>query len=182
VEIIGHHTCFKKGGETTVLKEAPFPSKTDKEIPFLGEGYYFWDDNLDMAKFWGSRFYKNDYFVVEGIITTSKDIFLDLVGNRQDMKLFRNLMNDFKSKGFNAENWSIGAFIEFLKQLSKYDAKIFPYKIIRAIDHSASLVKHLTFYFVQGKENFTNLAPRILICLVEKNSVFLRITKIVAQS
>ncbi|MDD2582996.1 MAG: hypothetical protein PHR66_13485, partial [Desulfuromonadaceae bacterium] len=56
MKTIGHHTCSKKNGKAFILENAPFLSEyneTGKVLKFLGTGYYFWDDNIEMAHNWG---------------------------------------------------------------------------------------------------------------------------------
>src|SRR5688500_11697301 len=89
---IGHHTCKNEGGYNFVLKEAPFLSKWPTEEldpeeidrrPFLGEGYYFWEFDVKQAKWWGSRFYDNQYYIFQASINTTNENFMDLVGDVQ---------------------------------------------------------------------------------------------------
>lgn len=174
--IIGHHTCKRDGGEKYVLENAPFCSIYDSYAnhkPFLGTGHYFWDDNIETAKWWGKLHYKDDYYVIEIALNLTSEYFFDLVGNRQHIKTFIALEKNFRQKGYETKNWTIAAFIEFLKKFQLKDPMIFPYKAIRAIDYSAyqAYKEQYKYFFVQpGKDNeHTFLNPRLIICLLEKN-------------
>ena len=57
VNTIGHHAC-KSADNKYLLNNAPFRSEytettEEGKEPFLGEGYYMWDYNLETAHWWG---------------------------------------------------------------------------------------------------------------------------------
>lgn len=178
MKTIGHHTCKKSGSKSHIIRNAPFLSKyspNSGKIPFLGAGYYFWDNNLDMAEQWGRLNYQNKYCVVEGELTLNKPTFLDLVGNRGDIIYFRELIHQFSNNGYPKSNWTLGKFIEFLKNLERNYTKykgIFPYNVIRAVDNSNKhkLQQH-SFIFVKKKGAYTFLDPRIIICFTDQGNV-----------
>lgn len=145
-------------------------------MPFLGEGYYYWDNNINTAHFWGKSRYRNQYFILESELNLETDFFFDLVGNRQHMLDYITLYNKVKEKFKLKTDWPIGRVFEFLKILEKQKEYkgIFPFKVIRAIDNSVQRDKQFDFYFVSHRNNYTNLAPRLVICVIQKNNVILR--------
>jgi hypothetical protein len=182
MKTIGHHTCSKKNGREYVEKNAPFHSihdETNNALKFLGSGYYFWDDNIEMAHYWGHMHFHCNYYIMECQLHLESDIFLDLVGNRSHLRYFKQLIQKFEEYGFSRSKWTIGAFIEFLKSKEKDMPGIFPFKAIRAIDNSVAPKNKNTIQFVDNKPNYTNLDPRLVICLIEKNDVILHSKKIV---
>lgn len=183
MKTIGHHTCSKKNGREYVLKKAPFFSSYNEKcnsLKFLGSGYYFWDDNIGMAHHWGRTYYRKRYFIVESKLNLPGGIFLDLVGNRKHLRYFSEMIEKFNAKGFGRPHWTMGAFIEFLKSKEKNIPGIFPFKAIRAIDNSVAPKNKNTIQFVDNKQNYTNLDPRLVICVTEKNSVILQSKKIIS--
>jgi hypothetical protein len=183
MKTIGHHTCSKKNGRKYVLKNAPFFSQHDKKknaLKFLGSGYYYWDDNIEMAHYWGKTYYHKKYFIVESNLNLPEGIFLDLVGNRRHLRYFRELISKFEAHEFGRPKWTMGVFIEFLKTKEKDVPGIFPFKAIRAVDIKVPRKNKSTIKFVDNKPNVTNLDPRLVICLTEKNSVILQSQEIVS--
>lgn len=186
MRIIGHHSCKKDGGEEYVLNEAPFisPKSKDGNYPFLGEGYYFWDNNITLANIWGKHHYNGNYYIIESELNLSSDIFLDLVGNRIHMILIMELHKKLSEKYNKGKKWTLGTFIEFLKDLNKEEEYkgIFPYLASRAVDYKRSSVKEFGFKFVEHKGNYTNLSPCLVICLYEKNDVILQTKILINQN
>lgn len=181
--LTGHHTCKKDGGEAYVLANAPFISEfvpSQQRKPFLGTGYYFWDYNLPHAKRWGNTHYKNNYYIVEAEINCEDNLYLNLAGNRRHMEYFLHLLERFKRKGVDAEKWEIGAFIEFVKKVNVKQPEIFPFQVIRAEDYFPSKTKFL--YYFNHLENYINLSPRFIICILYINELVLQKKEIVYKS
>ncbi len=177
LKLIGHHACKNTGNGLYLQKEGlpvALSSYTPHGIknPFLGTGYYFWDYNKEMAKWWGKKQYDNNYYIFEAEIPYNQEITLDLVGNRQHMQWLIEMMNMFMEENEECKSWSIGQFIEFLKDIRNLPEykDIFPYQIIRAIDHS---VKNGIFDFYPNSKEYIMLNPRIIICVINatKNTI-----------
>src|SRR6202030_2651457 len=106
--------------------------------------------------------------------------FLDLVGSRKDLRRFRELIEAASNNNSKTKNWPIGKFIEYAKEIDNVNPGFFPYKIIRAIDNHPKV--NMPVSFVEGKPNYTNLDPRIVICILEKNTVILKTKEIIFES
>ena len=81
----GHHTCLFNGDQESVKKNSPFLAEhkpNEGKVQFLGTGYYFWDNNLELAKIWGKSHYGGKYAIIEVDFDLNSDINYDLVGNR----------------------------------------------------------------------------------------------------
>lgn len=59
MRIIGHHTCSQQGTISNIEKQGPFQStyvaEDKRQHKFLGTGYYFWDNNVNMAHAHGQK-------------------------------------------------------------------------------------------------------------------------------
>lgn len=184
METVGHHSCYKDGGYDFVLENAPFIANHNPDTgkkQFLGTGYYFWDDNLDMALYWGKNHYDNNFYIIECDLCFHNDCLLDLIGIRNHQKYLMQVREKLaKLFPYTGDTWSLGTFIEFLKYINENDERyrgIFNFKAVRAVDVTQKSIPKI--YFVQGKGNYTNLNPRYVICLYEKNELILRSKKII---
>lgn len=187
MKTIGHHTCLLNGDIADILRNAPFlaENKPDEgKVQFLGTGYYFWDNNLEMAKVWGRYHYGGRYVIIGVDFDLKSDTCYDLVGNRTHQidltkrleKLSERLGNDKPKK------WTLGQFFSFMQKLAKRDCNVFPYKMVRAIDllrHNELKKQQVIINFVEGKKNYTLLNPKIVICAFDKNSLNLQTKKII---
>lgn len=178
---IGHHTCSNKGGCTYVSQNAPFISYYDEEeekTPFLGTGYYFWDNDLKRAHWWGRKHYKGEYCILETDLNISDELFFDLVGSRLHQQMLASLVVKFAYYGFERDNWTIGNFVEFLKEMEMSDYPgIFKYKAIRAADigPKPGLIARFN---LKRRESYTDLEPRYIICIIDLKNVHLTNKKV----
>lgn len=186
----GHHTCLLNEDTVAVLRDAPFlaEDKPDEgKVQFLGTGFYFWDNNLEMAKAWGRCHYGGKYAVIEVDFDLRSNTCYDLVGNRTHQidiierltKLMESSENDKPKK------WTLGQFISFMLELADRNYNVFPYKMVRAIDllnHKKYKREQALINFTKEKNNYTLLNPKIVICVFDKNTLNLQTKKIIFTS
>lgn len=170
-----HHTCSIEGGKELVLKNAPFLSEyrpLEDKKPFLGEGYYFWEYNLDYAKVWGRYHYSNKYFIVESNVYIDherENYYLDLVGNRKHLVFFVrlltkfNLLNKIGTKGID-----LCFIIDYLR---KTIPEAFPFKVIRAVDYKNKDREGIKIQFNDKGNSFTILNPRFIFSFKNKEDI-----------
>ncbi|MDB5262657.1 MAG: hypothetical protein JWQ14_1938 [Adhaeribacter sp.] len=171
-----HHTCSNEGGRDHVLENVPFLSEykpKEKKKPYLGEGYYFWEYNLDYAKVWGKINYFNQYYVCEGDVNidhTEEGYFLDLVGSRKDLVGFVSLLSEFNliheegTKGID-----LCYIINYLRK--NFDEEVFPFKVIRAVDYHNNDLHGVKISFNEDRPSYTILNPRIIFSFKNKSDI-----------
>jgi hypothetical protein len=183
LEFTVHHACEQTGGSQYVLANSPFLSKINltsnpPKKPFLGEGYYFWDYNIEQAERWGRSQVKGKYFVIEAVIKidSSEDGFwLDLVGNRKHLVSFVTILNEFDlldNENEHIKNIDLCEIINYLRTKCPLDS--FPFRAIRAVDNSVNTKYHKRIAFNYSKRNFTLLDPKIIISFLNKKDIVYR--------
>lgn len=186
-EFTYQHTC-KRGQNAYIIKNSPFLSRAKKKggkikLPFLGQGYYFWEENLDAAIRWGIRHYNDNYSIVEYQDCKVKDDHLLDFLNRRDIKYFKELIKIYTSKRPKAKNWRIAQWIEFFKTINEKESKIFPFNYIRANEHipGANHNERLQkkSYFVDDNDYYTFLDPLLIVCVVEKAKMQFKANKVI---
>lgn len=184
MKAIGHHTVEDLGNAEYVEKHAPFLSEGN--AAFLGPGYYFWENDLDLAHWWGKLRYGDDYMICEAIIECDNETYLDLAGNKDDMRMVLQLRERFEpeiKRKFSIDEVSLNRLIEHCQHVHQHTlAKVFPFKVIRSVDNSPTVnekKRRSLIKFTQQKSNFTDLDPRIIICVLEKQYVLPQGIKIV---
>lgn len=177
---VGYHTVEDRDNPDFVEEKGPFVAMGS--LAFLGVGYYFWEESLELAHWWGGVHCSGEYMICRANLGSPDEVYLDLVGNVRDMNYLKKLKKELASelvRKFGTSDVPMGKLIEHLYQVNLRPGRkgIFPYKVIRTVDTSKKSKD--VVYFVDKKENVTDLSPRIIICLKEKNSVFLRDFRIV---
>jgi hypothetical protein len=186
LKTIVHHTCLQDNGEEFVIANAPFLSTYVNEEninkPFLGEGFYFWEYDLDMAIYWGEKHYKQtSYYVIEAEIECEDEFFFDLVGNVFHLEHLRNLIvlakQLFPQK---ANNLDLSTLIELLKDLHNNDPRysgMFPFKIIRSLNNPINHKEYITYNKFKNWNKLL-IKPVYMLCVIEKKYISLHSKKI----
>lgn len=175
---IGHHTISDTKNPDKIEASGPFKAEGR---PYLGEGYYFWDNHIELAHWWGYEHYSNSYMICESKIEASQEDFFDLVGSREDQIYLIHVREKF-----NLGSRPLGAIIDFLRELAAHDEtkrKVFPFNVVRAMDvyHRSKFdLKRIILSMRSGTPlGITNLAPKMFICIFKKNNPPLRTFKVI---
>lgn len=170
-----HQTVDDKDNPDDVEKDGPFKAQRLSSL-YLGDGYYFWDDHLRLAHWWGNVHCGGRYIICEGELKVEKKRFLDLVGSRQDMIELKRMIDDL-----GIQNKPLGSIIETLKTIARRPGRsgIFPFQVIRAFDRYRGGFDHFRTEFAENRKGHTYLDPIYIICMVEKNKLLLRSYRIV---
>ena len=135
------------------------------KFQFLGQGYYFWDFNIERAQKWGKDHYDDNYLILEGDLVLQGESFLDLAGSREDLILFVKAFNKLAE---HYPNLQVGEFFYWMQTMAKKEKIKWPYTIIRALNVK-SKVRKVAFNRLRGSEMI--LDPEIIICFYEKNEL-----------
>lgn len=142
--------------------------RTEDKFQFLGEGYYFWDDNIERAHKWGKDHYQGHYMIMELPLKLEGENFLDLVGSREDLKGFCEVFSKIKK---NRPGLKIGAFFHGMQEMAKIYPETWPFTAVRALNVKSNADK-VSFNYVPGSKML--LDPEIIICFYEKKELNLR--------
>lgn len=172
-KVILHHTCKQDGGEDFVLENAPFLAKDNhiqKKYLFLGEGYYFWEDDIEQAHKWGKTHYRDCYFIVEFDCEFDETYLLDL-NDRSGQKYLLDIKQKlelFLQK--KIENWSLSQLINFLLKGKELGID-FDYRIFKVRDNFSSNRMKNKIQFVSNKSNTTNIRDVFIIVFKDKRDI-----------
>ena len=68
-----------------------------KGEPWLGEGYYFWEHEIENARYWGKTHYHNSYSIYRSSYQNTED-GIDLVDNYEDRERLEKDYQDIKRR------------------------------------------------------------------------------------
>lgn len=104
--------------------------KDGAKIPWLGEGYYFWDTRIEDAKWQGETIYENNgrgYIICKTTYDAHSPLLYDLLGDLESFDEFVSIAD--KIKKFNSKKRI--SFLYVLKYLKEHTD--FNYKAIRIL-------------------------------------------------
>lgn len=174
------HTC-KNGYPAYILQNAPFKAVKKNAgngkvyIPFLGEGYYFWEENREYAIKWGQRHYANKYDIVEfEDVKIINDDLLNLT-DRRHISYFKELQKIYLAKRPESSKWRLGTWIEFFKKLRDLKEEKFPFNYIKADEHLPDIDENILVrekvYFATGVNHYSFFSPLLIICVLDKSKI-----------
>lgn len=140
------------------------PFKCTHARAWLGSGYYFWDDEIEVAHKWAKEAgYNSNYIICKSSYDYDTQNYLDLVGHPKHLKLFREFYTALKKRLPN-KKIKVPSLIEFVKDELGKD---FFYKAIRA--RSEWQEYDYIVEFPGRKPSVLNLHPQIQICVIDKS-------------
>ncbi len=147
-----------------VRKYGPF--KCSRRSAFLGDGYYFWDTNINHAHSWGKSSYNGSYIIgkIEVPYDTSKVFDLTDPYYLQDLK-------DAEERLREAYKFKKRICVRFIIDWLKED-RIFlkRFVAIRASDAKIQMNSNNKLFFYDGRSEYLNMSPRVQICYFSNDS------------
>lgn len=154
-----------------VIAVAPIYCTNNDGYDWLGEGYYFWEEAIELARWWGDCHYKKreqGYIILESEFTCPDENFLDLL-NPIQLSNIRGVVKLLReTKEFESERFSGQFIIQFLRKEIGLDIKAIR---IHGIDSCSSsdevMAYRCNFYKKDGtlSRAYLSLCPEIQICL-----------------
>lgn len=140
-------------------------NQPEKDEPWLGDGYYFWDTLEANAHWWGRVHYQSKYTIVELVCNMSEGTCYDLFGNLGHISEFEEIRSYMIEEGLADSSTRVCRILEFIKQRTDFLEK---YKSIRGCGYNVKngLYKFVCFSTQEGMP----LAPKVQVCLLSKDS------------
>lgn len=152
------------------------PFLCNREDAWLGEGFYFWEEYIENAKFWGKVGYNNDYMITRavGYFNSSNCFDLTTSEHRAEMRKLKDL---FLKHGLSSDEEELRkkCFKEIIDYL-RLEIKIFQYSALK-IDGAGSKSylrendNQIIFSKRDKKRSFIDLEPPIQICIYDLRKV-----------
>lgn len=157
--------------------ETSGPFKCTRPNAWLGDGYYFWDSNLEWAVEWGINGFekKGKEFIIGKCIVDITNNCFDLFGSVFNQLELKEAMRVFidSEKIKDNERLILPNIIQYMRNKG-----IFKYKSIRAADITNKVI---AFHFSKNefRKEFMEINQRVQICVIDKKDVVLPPFKVV---
>lgn len=157
-----YQTLEDRNNETEVEAHGPYLCKREHPIPWLGRGYYFWEDDIQMAREWASRAGYKKHYICHSSYDFYNHNFFDLVGNPYDLKVFRGFVDVLK-EFYPNKRLTVPFVLNYVKEElgEEFDKA---YKAVRTRSERRDNNYYLS-YPTQG--TFHNSKPQVQICVLD---------------
>ncbi|MEZ0607673.1 hypothetical protein ACAW74_04105 [Fibrella sp. WM1] len=164
--VTGYQTLEDQENADYIEQYGPFVCK--RPDAWLGDGYYFWDSNIDWAHDWGDYYSQNGYVICSSQIRLDETVF-DLFGNVKHQQLFERAYIALRER--TRSEVTVPQVINAMKML-----KAFPFHAIRAFDEPRTVS---TIRYNHKRPEQLIIGQRVQICLVNKNNLLSQTFRIV---
>lgn len=158
--------------KTALYQAISYKEETIPKIPIhcssedarLGQGYYFWDTDIEAAKWWGESHYEGAYRVCRSHYDAHSEHYFDLVGNVQHIKILGECYHKLQQR--KKEDYSIGEVLELMKCVIPEFRDT--YWAIRAHPmNKRYLDSKMDIPFAKGEDKklFISCATRVQVCV-----------------
>lgn len=135
--------------------------KKGTKVPWLGEGYYFWDSRIEDAKWWGNIVYeRKGYIICHTEYDQHSPLLYDMVGDVKKFDEFIECANFIKEKR-RTNRIAFPVVLKYLKEKCSFN-----YKAIR-VWPCPQHIKKTCVVFSKG-EIILGIFDRIQICFFDK--------------
>ncbi len=161
-----YQTLKFKGNDEEVQRHGPYKCSDSKA--WLHQGYYFWEQFIEPAHYWGKTWNKGRYIIARGqCLITDSELF-DLVGNTDHIKQIREVFEYLADQGLVNENTTVSHVIDFLIKTNTFD-----FIAARAITtESFAGYKYLKLNYEAGKKTSLIMNPAIQICIYDLEKAY----------
>lgn len=158
-----YQTLENRNNSDEVLNHGPYDCT--KANAWLHSGYYFWEEFIDPAHYWGVKWNRNRYIITKGQCLILEEDLFDLVGNMHHIKEFKEtyeyMLNELKIVD---DNTTVAHVIDYLKR-----EEVFDYIASRANTTEAFRNNYKIFDLKFSTAHSTSLImnPAVQICIYD---------------
>ena len=167
-----YHTLSDNDNPDYIERNGPF--KCEHEKAWLGHGYYFWEDYINNAHWWGNSSYNGNFVIFHAVREYDHDNCLDLT-DKTNLDDLKNIVTHLYSRELAHGSLTFPEILEKLKAKGIYTQKIIK---IRS-EYTKKFDSSTAIKFNSGKPQFIDLEPPIQICFFDKPSIKITQFKIV---
>ena len=143
-----------------VNKNGPFPGVTSH---WLGKGYYFWDNLITRAHWWGDSHCGGKYMICRAYALIDDGSYLDLAGNMLQLQEFKEKY-DVIQKMHPTRTITISFAINKLRK-----DHLFPYQAVRSLSNECG--GDVAVNYVDNHPSYLNFSPPMQVCVYPFNCI-----------
>ena len=174
---ICHHTLGNQGNSKDIIASGPIKGVSANN--YFGEGYYFWDDNLKHAMWWGKKQYQNKYYIFEANVVFDLNKMFD-VTDRSCISFLKDVVDEFLEGDIDLSGYFLGPILTLLfEEEIKTKKQLFPYLYAKGIDLNNDYSSRMN-YSPKTKSYFL-LNPTTFFCIFNVENIHLQTFKLIIE-
>lgn len=113
-----YQTLQYRNNNKEVLENGP--GHCSRDDAWLYHGYYFWEESLKPAHYWGRKWCNENYIICNAQCEINEDNCLDLVGNIKHDEYFTAALSKLKELGELTQQSTVQHVIHWLQKNSQF--------------------------------------------------------------
>jgi hypothetical protein len=109
-----YHTLTFKNNNEFIAENGPI--LCDKDDAWLSPGYYFWEESIKAAHYWGQNRIRKDYIIFQAECFIDENTCFDLVGSVPHRDELNTLFHQLVDEGLISRETTVGHVIDFLRK------------------------------------------------------------------
>ena len=162
-ECLLYQTVEDRDNPDNIEAEGPF--KCTRKDAWLGEGYYFWEAEVQFAHKWGINAGYKEYVVCESAYDYDNPCFFDIVGNPSHLRTMREITEELRRVMPKNCIITIPMVIKSLKIVLNDE---FSFKAIRSRSEWKPWEYIMPYNEKRPRGELCNLNPEIQLCVIDK--------------
>lgn len=160
-----YQTVEDRGNPDEIEANGPF--RGDKRSRWLGQGYYFWDTNEEIAHFWGRKSYRQKgYVIARSVIDLNAIALLDLL--LPDVQaMFKEWAKEY-SDTFPGREVTVERVIAHITNVM---GGKFPYDAIRATFNDCVGAPECQYRIYPNGHAYLDLMQPVQVCIRDKRLI-----------
>lgn len=160
------YQTLKYRGNNAIVKEHG-PYKCEEENAWLHSGFYFWEEFIEPAHYWGKKHNSNNYIITKGKCYITPENLFDLVGNLVQRREFGEIIKELNNSKILNQDSTVRHVIDFLQKCG-----VFEYVACRADTTSSFKSYELRqIIYATSKETRLILNPAVQMCIYNLEKV-----------
>lgn len=174
-----HHTLHNLGNKKDLL-DSGMPIIGTNPNNYFGKGYYFWDNNLKHAKWWGRKQYNNKYYIFEAVVDFDLNRMFD-VTDRNCISFLKEVSDEFLDGDIDLSDFCLGSILTlFFEEEAKTGAVLFPYLYAKGIDMNNDYSSQMNYS--STTKSYFLLNPTTFFCIFREENIHLQSFKLIIEN
>lgn len=163
-----YHTVGDRGNPKYIESNGPF--ECTRKDAWLGAGYYFWEDYINNAHWWGKGSYHGKYVICHAVSDYDKNDCIDFT-DKTNLEDLKTILKTLHNRGIVDETITFPEILEILRNKGVYKQDIVKIKT----EFTKKFNPDNAVKFNCDKHQFLDLEPPVQIRFKSKQSI--KITK-----
>lgn len=161
-------TLEDRGNAHEIEELGPF--RCTNHLAWMGDGYYFWEADVNLGHWWGETVHQGNYIICESKYTLDLEKCWDIYNNFEARQDFENIVNEIKRRNVNSgKPLKARDVIDFLRKSNTLEYESIRFSAHGSIGNTSSFSSKIIVRSRNFGSAYIDLTPAIQLCFFKYN-------------